>query len=149
MSCHTGGFIPAKDQVRLHIEKNPASFSAPERETIAALYPPEDKLSAWFAKDNDRFQKAVAQAGGKLTKTESITGLVAHFEKEVDLATAVSEVGLRPAELSEKLAESPALLRILGPLRILGGTVQRQVFTEALPALVRELKLGAIVPPVP
>jgi hypothetical protein len=149
MSCHSRGFIPKKDQIRLHVEKNLASFSQQERETIMALYPPEEKLTALFDKDNGRFRKAVDQLGGKLTSTESITGLVAHYETELGLVTAASELGLRPAEFSEKLSQSPALLRVLGPLRIPGGTVQRQVFTEAIPTLVQELKLGVLVTPTP
>jgi hypothetical protein len=149
MSCHSRGLMPKKDQIRLHVEKNPASFAPQERETIMALYPPDDKLTALFDKDNERFRKAVEQLGGKLISTESITGLVAYYEAELDLVTAASELGLRPADFSEKLSQSPSLLRVLGPLRIPGGTVQRQVFTESIPALVQELKLGVLVSPVP
>jgi hypothetical protein len=51
--------------------------------------------------------------------------------------------------LSDKLGQSPALARVLGPLRVPGGTVQRQVFTEAIPKLVKELNLGLYLPPGP
>jgi hypothetical protein len=100
-----------------------------------------------MAKDNARFRAAAEQTGGKFTSTESLSGLVSYFEQELDLAAAAAELGFRPAEFSDKLARSPSLLRVLGPLRVPGGTVQRQVFTDSMPALVEELKLGVLSPP--
>jgi hypothetical protein len=146
MSCHVRGLIPVKDQIRPHVEKNLASFSQQELETIKALYPSEERLGALMAKDNARFRASVEQLGGKLTAGDAITNLVAYYEQEVDLATAAAELGFRPDELSAKLAQSSSLLRVLGPLRVSGGTVQRQVFTESIPELVRELKLGLLLP---
>jgi hypothetical protein len=36
--------------------------------------------------------------------------------------------------------------RLLGPLRVSGGTVQRQVFNDAFADLVHELNLGVSIP---
>jgi hypothetical protein len=145
MSCHARGLISKKDQVRLHVESSPGSFSPQEVETVQALYVPESKLNVVFAKDNDQYRNALEKTGAKLTNTEPINSLAGRFEQELELAAAAAELGLRPADLSTKLAESASLLRVLGPLRIPGGSVQRQVFTQAIPALVGELKLGEIV----
>jgi hypothetical protein len=65
----------------------------------------------------------------------------------MDLTLAAAELGLRPAELSARLNESAVLARTLGPLKVPDGTVQRQVFNEALPDLVRELALGTYLRP--
>ena len=72
--------------------------------------------------------------------------LVQQYEHELDLRSAAAEVGLRPTELDEKIRASAALMRTLGTLRVPEGTVQRQVFTEAFPALVQELGLGRYLP---
>jgi mono/diheme cytochrome c family protein len=141
MSCHTRGLIAKKDQVRPHVENSLGSFSAHEIDTVRALYLPEGQMNLLFAKDNDQFRSAVEKTGVKLTSTEPINSLAARFEQELDLPTAAAELGLRPAELSEKLEQSPALSRTLGPLRVPGGTVQRQVFTDAIPEMVKALKL--------
>ena len=82
---------------------------------------------------------------GKFGATEPIVALALRIEAEMDLKLAAAEVGLPAATLAEDLEKSPALTRILGPLRIEGGTVQRQVFTEAFADIVRELRLGNVM----
>jgi mono/diheme cytochrome c family protein len=145
MSCHARGLIVKKDQVRPHVEKSSGSFSAQELDAVMALYPSEDKLDSLFAKDNEHYRTAIERTGGKLTTTEPINTLVARFEQEVDLPTAAAELGLQIAELAKRLGDAPSLLRSLGPLRLPGGTVQRQVFADAIPELARELQLGKVV----
>jgi hypothetical protein len=147
MSCHSRGLIPKSDQVRAHAESNPESFSPAEADTIRALYPPHAILRASFDRDNERFRKAVVATGGRLTTTEPVAALVRLYERELDLSTAAAELGLQPAALSERLRESAVLGRVLGALRVSGGTVQRQVFNDAFPDLVRALNLGTYLPP--
>jgi hypothetical protein len=142
MRCHARGLIPKEDRARPHVESNPNSFSAPEVEAVKALYPPPATLAALFAKDNERYRKAVEQTGARLTATEPVAALVLRYEGELDLSAAAAEVGMRPDEFAARLNQSPDLGRTLGPLRTPGGTVQRQVLIDAFPALVRELNLG-------
>jgi mono/diheme cytochrome c family protein len=142
MSCHARGLIPKADQVRAHVERNPGAFSREEAGAVAALYPRDKKTAELFAQDNERFRQAVEKTGNRLTATEPVVTLVQQYEKELDLITAAAELGLRPQELSQRLEESADLARELGPLRVSGGTVQRQVFNDAFPSLVRELRLG-------
>jgi mono/diheme cytochrome c family protein len=142
MSCHARGLIPKADQVRAHVERNPGAFSREEAEAVAALYPREAKTVELFAEDNERFRQAVEKTGNRLTATEPVANLVQQYEKELDLIAAAAELGLRPEELSRRLDESADLARDLGPLRVPGGTVQRQVFNDAFPDLVRQLRLG-------
>jgi hypothetical protein len=144
MSCHARGLIPKKDQVRPHVEKNLASFDKEEIDTIKAVYPTDDRLIQLFDQDNERYRRAMQQIG-PFTSTEPIANLVGNFEKELDLKTASWEVGLTPEECSELLARSPGLLRVLGPLRIAGGTVQRQVFIQSIPDIAREGNIGKMI----
>jgi hypothetical protein len=147
MRCHARGLIPKDDQVRPHAMNNPNAFSAAETEAVQALYPQPAALAALFAKDNERYRRAVEQTGARLTATEPVAALVFHYERELDLTTAAAEVGMRPGEFAGRLDQSSELGRTLGPLRVPGGTVQRQVFLDAFPNLVRELKLGTYLPP--
>jgi mono/diheme cytochrome c family protein len=147
MTCHARGLIPKADQVRASVERNPNVFTAAEADTIRALYPAEGVLRGHFAKDNERFQRAVELTGCKLTATEPVAALVGQYEKELDLTLAAAELGLRPAELSDRLNQSAVLARALGPLKVADGTVQRQVFNEAFPDVVGELGLGTYLRP--
>jgi len=47
-----------------------------------------------------------------------------------------------PDDFLDRLGHSSALGRVLGPLGVKGGTVQRQVFLTSFPDLVRELAPG-------
>ena len=147
MNCHARGLIAKGDQVRASVERNPNAFTAAEADTVRALYPPEATLKALFAKDNQRFARAVEATGARLTATEPIASLVGQFEKDMDMTTAAAELGLSPAELTERLDQSATLARTLGPLKIPGGSVQRQVFTDAFPEMVRELNRGTYLAP--
>jgi hypothetical protein len=141
------GLVPKSDQIHSHVERNPNAFTRAEAEAVNAVYRPERTLQQLFAKDNERFRRAVEQTGSRLTATNPIAALVQQYERELDLQAAAAELGFRLAELSDLLKRSPDLARVLGPLRIPGGTVQRRVLLAAFPDLVRELGLGTYLPP--
>ncbi len=147
LNCHARGLIAKSDQVREHVQRNPNAFSQAEADTVRVLYPPEATLKAFFAQDNARFARAVEKTGTRLTATEPIASLVGQYEKDLDMTVAAAELGLSQAELTNSLDQSSALARTLGPLKVPGGSVQRQVFTDAFPDLVRELNRGTYLPP--
>ncbi len=143
MSCHARGLIDKQDQVRGHVLKNPGAFAPGTRETVLALHPPRDRFAAVVREDSRRFREAVAKTGAPLTQSEPVVALALRFEAELDLPLAAAEAGVTPAELLGALERSPRLARQLGPLRVEGGTVQRQAFVSAFPEVVRTLRLGA------
>jgi len=142
MSCHQRGIIVKADQVRGHVERNAAAFTAGQVESILALYPAGDKMEALMRADAKRFQDAVAKIGAPVTTTEPIAALAERFEAELDLPLAAAEAGLTPAELLAVLQRQPQLARTLGPLRTQGGTVQRQTFVDNFPDIVEALRVG-------
>jgi tetratricopeptide (TPR) repeat protein len=146
MSCHAKGMIEKADQVRGHVLKNPGAFAAADVETIKALYPPADEMTALIRKDAKRFQDAVAKTGAPLTVTEPIAALAMRFEAEMDASLVAAEAGVSKDDLRKVLDRSAALAKSLGPLKLDNGTVQRSVFVDAFPDLVEELKLGEYVP---
>jgi hypothetical protein len=146
MSCHTRGILPKTDQIRAHVEKNANAFPAEEIQLINALYPPEDRFRALQGQDAERFRAAVAKTGSQVGVTEPIATLALQFESELDLPRAAAESGCTPDEFRKHLDRSAALARTLGALKVPGGTVQRQLFTESFATIVRELGRGASAP---
>ncbi len=145
MSCHARGIIEKNDQVRAHVLKNAGAFSEGTMETLLALYPPVDKMTALMKADAKRFQDAVAKTGAPLSATEPIAALANRFESELDLALCAAEAGVVNADLLQTLERDPYLAKSLGPLRIEGGTVQRQVFVDAFQELADVLKQGTVL----
>jgi mono/diheme cytochrome c family protein len=138
MACHARGFLPKDDQVRAHVEKNPAAFRRADVEAIQALYPPAAKMRGLVERDNKRFLEPLTAAGAA-GEAEAVPSVTQRFEGTVDLAEAASEVGVAARVLARHLDRS-GLKRSLGPLQAQGGTVQRQVFEEVFARLVRELR---------
>src|SRR5262249_41947037 len=90
-----------------------------------------------------RFMKALAKTGAAADGPEPISAVTLQYEATLDLNSAAAELGLAPAEFVKRLSGSLALSRLLGPLKVKGGTVQRQLFVDAFPELVTTFNLGA------
>jgi mono/diheme cytochrome c family protein len=138
MSCHVKGVIAKADQVRAHVLKNRTSFTAADVTTVKALYPPEATLKARFDEDAERFTKALARLDVPADDPEPVSAVVLRYEGTLDLATMAAEVGLRPQELAAQLKGSKALARLVGPLAVKGGTVQRSVVEASFADIARD-----------
>jgi tetratricopeptide (TPR) repeat protein/mono/diheme cytochrome c family protein len=147
IACHARGIIEKADQVRDHVVKNPSAFPRGTVDTILALYPPKEKMANLMRADAKRFQDAVARTGAPLSATEPIAALAQRFESEMDLSLAAAEAGVPSADFLKALERFPHLAKELGPLRIEGGTVQRQVYVDAFGDLVQAMRLGEYVLP--
>jgi mono/diheme cytochrome c family protein len=141
MSCHARGLIPKADQIRAHVEKNPNSFTRADVETVKALYPSKARLQALLNEDNERYLKALARTGVGPDEVEPVNAVTQRYEATLDVRAAAAELGLTVAEFTKRLKQSPTLARVLGPLRLASGTVQRQVFQEGFAEVVRTLRL--------
>jgi tetratricopeptide (TPR) repeat protein len=147
IACHARGIIEKADQVRDHVVKNPSAFPRGTVETILALYPPKEKMANLMRADAKRFQDAVTRTGAPLSATEPIAALAQRFESEMDLSLAAAEAGVPSTDFLKALERFPHLAKELGPLRIEGGTVQRQVYVDAFGDLVQAMRLGEYVLP--
>lgn len=142
MGCHARGLIDKADQVREHVERNASAFARGDIERVRSLYPTRERFAALLRRDAERFQAAVRRTGAPLTATEPIAALALRFEAEMGLPLVAAEAGCTPRTLLRVLERAPRLALLLGPLKVEGGTVQRSVFVDAFPDLVRELRLG-------
>lgn len=145
MSCHARGLIDKADQVREHVLKNAQAFARQDVDTILTLYPPRATMTGLIRKDARRFQEAVAKTGAPLSATEPVAALALRFEAELDLPLAAAEAGVPPDTFLQGLERYAALAQQLGALKVEGGTVQRQVFVDSFPDLVRALRLGEVL----
>src|SRR5262245_23804204 len=99
-------------------------------------------MTALMRADAKRFQDAVAKTGAPLSVTEPISALAERFEAELDLPLVAAESGVTPDELLQGLERYPHVAKLLGPLRVDGGTIQRSVFVDSFPELAEALRLG-------
>jgi uncharacterized membrane protein YgcG len=146
MGCHGKGMIEKDDQVREHVLKSSTGFTNAEKESVLALYHARNEFRALLQRDADRFRKAVEKTGAPLTATEPVAALADRFGAEIDLKGAAAEVGVGINEFVTRF-RSPRLARDLGPFKVDGGTIKRQVFEGAFPEVVRELQLGRFLKP--
>jgi mono/diheme cytochrome c family protein len=140
MSCHAKGVIAKNDQVRAHVLKNRGSFAPADVAAVKALYPPEETLKARFTEDAERFTKALAKLGVRPYDPEPVSAVALRYEGTLDLTTMAAEVGLQAPELAEQLKRSKVLSRLLGPLAVKGGTVQRSVIVASFADIAREVR---------
>ena len=145
MSCHVRGIIDKTDQIRDHVEKNDVRFKKAERESVFALYPAKGRFAATLKEDGERFLKALRETGCKEGSTEPVVALTLRFEGEMDIALAAAESGMKVQEFKRKVDRSEKLSRTIGASNVEGGTVQRDVFTEAFKDIVREFELGTLL----
>src|SRR5205823_5837500 len=83
--------------------------------------------------------KAVEATGAHLSKTEPVFALAGAFEREIDLKLAAAEVGVTVEDFVKGIRRAPSLARVFGPLRVEGGTLQRQVLVAHFAELAGEL----------
>ncbi|MCC6417482.1 MAG: WD40 repeat domain-containing protein, partial [Gemmataceae bacterium] len=142
LNCHASGLLPKADQVRAHVEKNPAAFARAAVETVRALYPAKGKVQALLAEDNRRYLQALARTGASPDAPEPINAVTQRYEATLDLKAAAAELGLSAGNFATRLEQTPVLLRLMGALRAAAGTVQRQVVEEGFAEIVRTLRLN-------
>jgi len=144
MSCHAKGVIAKADQVRAHVLKNRTSFAVAEVASVKMLYPTQARMKTRFDEDAERFTRALAKLGMPVEEPEPVSTTALHYEGTLDLATMAAEVGLPAVELADQLQRSAALARLLGPLKVRGGTVQRSVVVASFADIAREVRRTSV-----
>jgi mono/diheme cytochrome c family protein len=128
MSCHYTGVIPKTDEVGPVVRANPKAFA--NSADILALYRKPQELNEVLDEDTKRFAGALKQIGiTSLSRSgESISAMSLRFQQEIDMPLVAAEFGLTQQEFNQRLESATATARALGPLRVPGGTIKRDVF---------------------
>jgi formylglycine-generating enzyme required for sulfatase activity/tRNA A-37 threonylcarbamoyl transferase component Bud32/mono/diheme cytochrome c family protein len=151
MTCHVAGLIDKADQVRDHIEQNPAAFSLADTEEIREMFPEKTVFAALLKKDAEQYASAVQKTGARLGLSDPVVGLALVYDSDLDLRLAAAEVGVSPEEFLRGLERSrDALTPTFGVLKVAGGTVKREVFEAGFPTLLQDIRgIGAGIPVTP
>jgi mono/diheme cytochrome c family protein len=144
MSCHVKGMIAKADQVRAHVLKNRTSFTAADVASVKALYPTEARMKARFDEDAERFTRALAKLDVPTDDPEPVSAVALRYQATLDRTTMAAELGLTAKEFADRLQQSTALARLLGPLKVRGGTVQRTVVVASFAEIVQEVRRAGI-----
>jgi hypothetical protein len=141
-NCHARGIIPFFDEVGAAILSNPDLF--PSDVVAAVANGPDDEESARQAEgDSDRFAAALNRAGVPETGGDPISSSYLSFIRDVDLATAASDLLVTPEALRAAL---PGLTPELRPLGV-GLELSRQRFGELYAGAYCSLHAGDENPP--
>lgn len=144
MRCHSAGIIPKRDEVRESVVKNADAFQD-QIESVKALYREADEFQELVDADSLRFQKALKQLGITRfsAKGEPVFNTSRRFQETLGLRQAGAELLVPVEDLLSALKTSSVLKRSLGVLRVDGGTISRDAFTEAFGTAMGELHKGA------
>lgn len=135
MTCHAGGMIPKRDEVRPHVLGAPAGFRAEEVSAVRALYAPHEEMERLYEQDSKRHRDAVRKTGAPLTETEPVAALARLYERDLDLARVAAELGTTPEAFLAKLDKTPTLARVAGALREPGGRIKRDAMLRQVAPL--------------
>jgi hypothetical protein len=148
MGCHDQGMRKMKDEVRELVLAS-RTFPPTVRETVAALYPPVEKMDAVIEEDAARFRNAMGRAGLdptlKLRGLEMITALMKRYENDLDLTSAAAELGIAPKDFPSAAKDANGKLRIL-VRRLAQGSVPRDQFEAQFAALSADMTDDQPVP---
>lgn len=134
MSCHAQGLIRKSDQILNHVNANQNSFVDNEINLIRTVHR-ANLLEQKFDRDIQQFAAANEEAGVPLSRYEPILLLAKKFEQEMTAKAVAAELQVEEKELPALLAKDNELSRMVGQVLVPGGTVQRETFESAFPAL--------------
>jgi hypothetical protein len=141
MSCHYTGVIPKTDEVGPVVRANPKAFA--NSADILALYRKPEELNEVLDEDGKRFAAALKQIGiSSLSRSgEPVSAMALRFQEQIDLPLAAAELGLTAEEFNQRIDSAESTARALGPLRVPGGSIKRDVFVTVFGQAAMELRV--------
>jgi len=159
MDCHKMGMIEKADTIFDHIQDNRSEYTDEELYIANRLYLGQPALlTKIFNRDSKSYLSSKAkstQVSGVQTSADGIgvtdlhasavSDLFDHFNGDLTISTAASEVDLDEATFLTEMNKNPELKRILNSFQVESGkAVKRETFRDFFPKIVRELKLDEI-----
>lgn len=139
-SCHYAGFIQKDDEIRPYLDLNAKAFE--NSDYLKSIYPGQAALNQHYQSDGAAYLKALATLG--ITNTsrsgEPISSMSQRFQSELSVRQAAAEFGMTESEFYRCLERRPTLPRSLGVLRVAGGTLKRDAFTELYKEAMEQIR---------
>lgn len=137
--CHSGGFIPKKDEVRASVDQNASQFDLKDVDLVDLLYRNPDVL---FKDDNTEYGASLSKMGILISDQDPISVSLDNLQERQLNAKAVASLFL----LDEKsfidcLGRSADGRAQVGQL-LTGGTIVFSQFVASAPVIIRDCRIG-------
>lgn len=136
--CHSGGFIPAKDQIRNHVLENATQFDIEDVETVELLYREPEPI---FLEDNGQYQAALSKIGILVTEADPVNLVADNLRRNMNARAVASLLLLTEEEFLKGLSRSADGRAQVGQL-LTGGSVTFEQLQASLPVIIRDLRIG-------
>jgi WD40 repeat protein len=99
-----------------------------------------------FQRDGDRFVEKLKQLGiTRVTRTnEPVSTIARKFDDSLDASLVAAEFGVPKDDFMKRLDAAQSVGRVLGTVKIPGGTIKREAFVEIYAQAVKDLKVGLV-----
>ena len=139
--CHSGGIIPAVDQVRAKVLENSTEFTVNDQERVRNLYKRQTSLNALFKVDNNQYLAALSKLGISASEPDPINVARDFFYTDYDAKKVAAFFFLPKGKFLELLSLSGDVRNEIGQLLIEGGTVSLDQLIQTAPLIFRDFKL--------
>ena len=148
MSCHYGGFIQKRDEIRRHVQANQAAYT--HLDEILAIYREDAESEKLLHADTQDYLATLSKNEiGIQSPTragEPVVLIANRYQNEVDRSLAAAELGMPPGSFDQALGtlvnSDPDLSRTVGALKVRGGVVKRESFDSLFAELASKLGVG-------
>lgn len=141
MSCHYNGILTKTDEVGATVRANPKAFK--NSADILALYRDPKELGEVFEEDLNRFANSLGKLGiSSMSRSgEPVSAMAMRFQQELDLRTVACEFGLTSDQFDRRLDSAETTARAFAPLRVVGGTIKRDLLVSIFREAAEEFRL--------
>ena len=141
LRCHSGGFLPAKDEIRPYLKLNGKIFEKADVEKAFELYKDQTAINAAFANDNSQFHKFLEATGSNPLKEDSVNYLIDNHRKDQTLKDVAAFLFLTENEFKDCINSSGTLSSEIGQL-ITGHTISLFQLEESFDSILEECRIG-------
>ncbi len=147
IGCHTEGMKTFEDVMRTNIEltENPNY----DKTQALRLYVGQDKMDKLLEQDTEKYRQALVNAtGGGFEDIEPVHRAHEVFVQPLDATDAAAALGLKTETLVQQIQDKTSLQN-LGLTALLGGTINRNTWTEKFHDIVDAINSDSTVDPTP
>lgn len=138
--CHNAGFIPYRDELRVHVQQNAAEFNSADFQRVLELYSPQNDVNEKINEFNADYANALRRIGVDPTKRDPMNAVRDTLRLDWNVERAAAFLFLTPDQLKQAINQSANARAQIGNL-VTGGLVTFDQFVTTLPALIRDARL--------
>jgi hypothetical protein len=133
--CHAAGLQPVTDEVGPFVDRNRFNFNNADFEAVQDLYVPAAEFAQVVEDDSFVYRQALSKAGVPTDVSDPVSDVFLSFDRDVNLARAAGDLGIRPDLLDRELNRLDPALGVLDQ-----STIDRDDFTDLYVASLCQLQ---------